>query len=214
MLQSKSKGIISPPLHIPRVFRETGNLYYSESSIPHLPHLTMTSSPHLLSPSHLLLFWAPHEVCDHLPINVHSGTSALSPCHCSPLCSHSSVQHLQDTRFIHAMGKAVLVCLTKEKLSTQSTTHRPPHNGVATTQMYPINQGWQPVRSWLWKNFKRKGAQPTLDLSMGRGARNQEISSQPTDGNVLAQTITKREYLTCGLFLPTELLLLLFYIVM
>lgn len=50
----------------------------------------------------------------------------LLSCHCSPLCSHSSVQYLQDTGFIHAMGKAVLGHLTKEQLSTQ-LTHRSPH---------------------------------------------------------------------------------------
>lgn len=50
-------------------------------------------------------------------------------CHCLPLCSlcsHSSVQYLQDTGFIHAMGKAVLGHLTKEQTSTQLTIHRPP----------------------------------------------------------------------------------------
>lgn len=125
----RSKGMIFPPLHIPRVFRETGNHCYSECSIPHPAHMTMPSSPRLLSPSHLVLFWAPHEVCYCLPINLRSGTSALSPCHRSPLCllcSHSSVQYLQDTGFIHAMGKAVLGRPTKEQLSAQLATHRRP----------------------------------------------------------------------------------------
>lgn len=122
----RSKGMISPPLHIPRVFKDRKSLllrvlhtlpctsdhafFLPSEPLPFITFLSSTWS--MLTPSHQSLFWHLHSLS----------------CHCSPLCSlcsHSSVQHLQDTGFVHAAGKAVLGHLTKEQLSTQLAAHRP-----------------------------------------------------------------------------------------
>lgn len=154
----------------------------------------------MLTPSHQSSLWHPHSLS----------------CHCLPLCSlcsHSSVQYLQDTGFIHAMGKAVPGHLIKEQVSTQLMTHRPPQwCGYNPNVSHKL--GLTASKILALKKLHKGMCTADLRSFCGMWARNQEISSQLTDGNALPQTTTKRAFLTCGLFFCQQNCCYYYYIVM